>query len=315
MKKYCIGVDIGGTSVKMGLFDTNGNVLKKWEIGTRKEGNGKYIISDVAESILELLSEEGISKEEVTGAGMGVPGPTKADGHVAQCVNLGWKECWPGRELSELIGVPVKVGNDANVAALGETWKGGGEGYSDVVMLTLGTGVGGGVVLNGKIISGNRGVGGELGHITMNPQEAAVCNCGNHGCLEQYASATGIVRIANHLLEERVSDSVLRKTDGITAKDVFDAAKAGDAIATEAAETLGSYLGIAMATVSMTVDPDAFVIGGGVSKAGEYLIHLIQNYYAKHMVICEEKADIVLAKLGNDAGIYGAAKLALEEER
>lgn len=313
MKKYCFGIDVGGTTVKMGLFTTEGELLDKWEIPTRKEDGGAYILNDVAASVEAKLAEKNIAKEDVAGAGIGVPGPTLDTGYVSICVNLGWKDKNPANELSELLSIPVKAGNDANVAALGEMWKGGGEGYLDVVLLTLGTGVGGGIIINGEIAPSHRGVGGELGHITVNPDEEATCNCGNHGCLEQYASATGVVRIAKKLLAASKEESSLRTLETVTAKDVFDAAKAGDHLAVEAVETLGKYLGQVIATVALTVDPDVFVIGGGVSKAGQVLIDVITKYYHNFAkIIGDNKAKVVLAKLGNDAGIYGAARMVLK---
>ena len=312
MKKYCFGIDVGGTTVKMGLFTTEGELLDKWEIPTRKEDGGAYILNDVAASVEAKLAEKNIAKEDVAGAGIGVPGPTLDTGYVSICVNLGWKDKNPANELSELLSIPVKAGNDANVAALGEMWKGGGEGYLDVVLLTLGTGVGGGIIINGEIAPSHRGVGGELGHITVNPDEEATCNCGNHGCLEQYASATGVVRIAKKLLAASKEESSLRTLETVTAKDVFDAAKAGDHLAVEAVEVLGKYLGLVVANVALTVDPDVFVIGGGVSKAGQVLIDVITKYYHKFAkIIGDNKAKVVLAKLGNDAGIYGAARMVL----
>ena len=313
MKKYCFGIDVGGTTVKMGLFTTEGELLDKWEIPTRKEDGGAYILNDVAASVEAKLAEKNIAKEDVAGAGIGVPGPTLDTGYVSICVNLGWKDKNPANELSELLSIPVKAGNDANVAALGEMWKGGGEGYLDVVLLTLGTGVGGGIIINGEIAPSHRGVGGEIGHITVNPDEEATCNCGNHGCLEQYASATGVVRIAKKLLAASKEESSLRTLETVTAKDVFDAAKAGDHLAVEAVEVLGKYLGLVVANVALTVDPDVFVIGGGVSKAGQVLIDVITKYYHKFAkIIGDNKAKVVLAKLGNDAGIYGAARMVLK---
>ena len=313
MKKYCFGIDVGGTTVKMGLFTTEGELLDKWEIPTRKEDGGAYILNDVAASVEAKLAEKNIAKDDVAGAGIGVPGPTLDTGYVSICVNLGWKDKNPANELSELLSIPVKAGNDANVAALGEMWKGGGEGYLDVVLLTLGTGVGGGIIINGEIAPSHRGVGGELGHITVNPDEEATCNCGNHGCLEQYASATGVVRIAKKLLAASKEESSLRTLETVTAKDVFDAAKTGDHLAVEAVEVLGKYLGLVVANVALTVDPDVFVIGGGVSKAGQVLIDVITKYYHKFAkIIGDNKAKVVLAKLGNDAGIYGAARMVLK---
>lgn len=313
MAKKCIGVDVGGTTVKIGLFEVTGELLKKWEVPTRTEEQGKYILSDAAASILEVLKQEGISLDDIEGAGIGVPGPVKRDGYVEVCVNLGWRDRYPAKELGKLLGgIPVQCGNDANVAALGEMWKGGGEGYTDIVMVTLGTGVGGGVILNEKILSGKHGLGGEIGHIHVRDEETEHCNCGARGCLEQVASATGIAREAKRKMAASDMDSTLRKTgDQITAKDVLDAAKAGDALALEVMDTVGHYLGVVLAQLALTVDPDIFVIGGGVSKAGLFLIDMIEKHYKQYMAISEDHAVIGLAKLGNDAGIYGAARMVL----
>lgn len=313
MKKYCFGIDVGGTTVKLGLFTNEGTLLDKWEIPTRKENNGAQILSDVAESVKAKLAEKQIDADDVAGAGIGVPGPAMENGFVSVCVNLGWKDKNPAVELTELLGIPVKVGNDANVAALGEMWKGGGEGFRDVVLLTLGTGVGGGIITRGEIAPSRRGIGGELGHITVNPDEELACNCGNHGCLEQYASATGVVRTARRLMEQSDEPSVLRDGREVTAKEVFDAAKSGDALAEKAVDILGRYLGQVISTVALTVDPDVFVIGGGVSRAGQYLIDVITKYYHRFTPIAgDNTVPVVLAQLGNDAGIYGAAKLVLD---
>ena len=320
MKKYSVGVDIGGTTVKLGLFGTDGEILKKWQIVTRKENEGAFILADVAGSIREILNERKISFADVEGIGMGVPGPVDENGYVERCVNLGWKDIRPAEKMKELLppdaDLKIAVGNDANVAALGEQWLGGAKGYQSSVMVTLGTGVGGGVILNGKMIAGSHGVGGEIGHITVNPAEEDQCNCGNHGCLEQYASATGVVRIAKKILEEREKngkkESALRAYGHLSAKDVFDCAKRSDEAALEAVEVLGNYLGLALSFISLTIDPDVFVIGGGVSKAGPILTDVIGKYYHKYVTITKKHAQIVLATLENDAGICGAARLVME---
>lgn len=314
MGKKCIGVDVGGTSVKLGLFEVTGELLKKWEIPTRKEEQGKYIIGDIADSILhQVLAQENISFNEIEGVGMGVPGPVMPDGHVEVCVNLGWKDKYPAQELSELLErLPVKCGNDANVAALGEMWQGGGKGYTDIVMITLGTGVGGGVIIDEQIITGKHGLGGEIGHIHVRDEEKEHCNCGGVGCLEQVASATGIAREARRKMASCDTPSILREVgDNVSAKDVLDAAKEGDVLALEVMEVVGHFLGVALASLALTVDPQMFVIGGGVSKAGQYLVEVINRHYAQFMPISENRATIGLAKLGNDAGIYGAARLIL----
>lgn len=313
MEKKCIGIDIGGTTVKLGLFTVEGELLDKWEVPTRKEEGGKYVLADVAASIKEVLAEKKIDTKDVAGAGMGVPGPVMPDGYVEVCVNLGWRNLNPQQELSRMLdGMPVKSGNDANVAALGEMWQGGGKGYTDIVMVTLGTGVGGGVIIDEKIIAGKHGLGGEIGHIHVRDEEWEHCNCGGVGCVEQIASATGIAREARRKMAGSDAPSSMRRYgDAITAKDVMDEAKAGDAMALEVAETVGRYLGLMLAQVAMTVDPEMFVIGGGVSRAGEFLIERIEKYYDHYSPISQNKGKVGLAKLGNDAGIYGAARLVL----
>ena len=308
---YCFGVDIGGTTVKMGLFQEDGTVLDKWEIVTRKEDHGAAILPDVAKAIEEKLAERGIEKEKVVGIGVGVPAPVTDGGIVKQTANLNWEYKNVKAELEELTGIKTKVENDANVAALGEMWKGGGKGNKNMVMVTLGTGVGGGIIVNGKILTGTNGAGGEIGHIVINPEEKKRCGCGKTGCLEQYASATGIVRLARKKLLDFNGETVLQM-ESVTAKDVFDAVKAGDAAAIEVAEEFGRYLGYSLSIVSTLVDPSIYVIGGGVSKAGEILFDYIKGPYIEKAFFANEEVEFALAELGNDAGIYGAAKLVLQ---
>ena len=294
MNQKCIGIDIGGTSVKMGLFQADGTLLKKWEIPTRKEDGGANILGDIAASIRRQMKGEGIALTELAGAGMGLPGPVLPNGHIEFCVNLGWKAGNPQEELSRLLdGIPVKSGNDANVAALGEMWQGGGRGYKNLVMVTLGTGVGGGVILNEKIWTGMQGVGGEIGHMHIVEGEKEQCNCHGYGCLEQVASATGIAREARRTMASCDTPSLLREYgDRVTAKNVLDAAKAGDALADQVVEVVCRYLGLALAQASMMVDPEIFVIGGGVSKAGQYLIDRIYGHYDHFTPISKNKAKI-----------------------
>ena len=310
MAKYVFGVDVGGTTVKMGLFTVEGELLDKWEIKTRTEDGGKNVLPDIADSIKEVIESKKLAKEDVEGVGIGVPGPVKEDGTVLKCVNLGWGILNVEDELEKLIGYPVKAGNDANVAALGEMWQGGGKGHSNLVMVTLGTGVGGGIILNGKMLFGVNGAGGEIGHIHVTDSVDKPCNCGNTGCLEQVASATGVVYLANKKLASCDTPSVLRDGE-VSAKSVFDAVKAGDAVAQEIAEEFGRYLGLACANIAGVVDPQVFVIGGGVSKAGKILFDYIEKYYKKYAFPSCKDAKFALATLGNDAGIYGAAKLML----
>lgn len=313
MKQYGFGVDIGGTTCKIGFFDMSGTVLEKWEIKTNTENGGASILDDVAAEVLGKLREKGIKKEDVQGIGLGVPGPVGSDGTVYKCVNLGWDIFNVETELYKKTGLLVKAGNDANVAALGEMWQGGGKSYDSVVMITLGTGVGGGVIERGRLIAGNFGMGGELGHMIMNPNEPDACNCGGHGCLEQYTSATGIVRVARRFLAQEDTPSSLRAVENLTAKDVLDAAKAGDDLAVRSVDCSMRYLGWAMAHISHMTDPQCFVIGGGVSKAGQYLLDVIRRHYESFLFIQKPQAKICLATLGNDAGIFGAARLILGE--
>ena len=310
MKKYVFGVDVGGTTVKMGYFDIEGNLIEKWEIPTRTEDKGVNIIPDIAGSILVKLAQKDIDKKEVAGVGIGVPGPVKEDGTVLVAVNLGWDKRNTNEQLEDLLGIPVTTANDANVAALGEMWRGGGQGYEDVVAVTLGTGVGGGVIIGGKVIAGSNGAGGEIGHIHLEDNESEECGCKGHGCLEQYASATGVVRLAKKKLADSSKPSVLRD-DEVTAKAVWDAVKADDELAKEVANIYGEYLGKGLAAVAAVVNPQVFVMGGGESKAGRVVIDYLEPYFDTYAFPGTKNAKFVLAKLGNDAGIYGAAKLVL----
>lgn len=309
--KYCFGVDIGGTTVKMGLFEASGDILEKWEIVTRTEDEGKAILPDIAVSLDEKLKARKIAREDVLGVGVGVPAPVTEEGVVNGSANLGWKYKEVKRELEELTGFSAQIGNDANVAALGEMWKGGGAGQKNMIMVTLGTGVGGGVIIGGKVIIGEHGAGGEIGHLCVNYEEKEKCGCGNQGCLEQYASATGIVRIAKKKLASDTRSNLLDAGE-VTAKDVFDAVKSGDEVAKEIAEEFGRYLGYALANLAAVADPSVFVIGGGVSKAGEVLIPYIQKPYQERAFFANKEAEFKLATLANDAGICGAAKLLLD---
>ena len=310
MKKYVFGVDIGGTTVKLGLFDVEGNVLDKWEIPTRTENDGCNILPDIAESIQEKMKQ--IDDDAVIGVGVGAPGPVDGDGVIHRAVNLGWGTFSVKETLEELLHMPVMAGNDANVAALGEMWMGGGRGYKDLVVVTLGTGVGGGIIIGGKVLTGSTGSGGEIGHIHLQDGEPVTCGCGNHGCLEQYASATGITRLANRRLAADDKASVLREGD-VTAKAVWDAVKAGDELAIEVAEQFGAYLGKGLSVIAGVMNPEAFVIGGGVSKAGEILMDYLKPYYDANVFHGCKDVKFKLATLGNDAGIYGAAKLILDK--
>ena len=312
MEKRCFGVDIGGTTVKMGLFTVDGKVTDKWEIPTRKEDNGKYILEDIAKSVKERMQKDTLTLEDIAGLGIGVPGPVKEDGTVLKCANLGWGVFNVADTVRELTGIEnVKVGNDANVAALGEMWQGGGKGYGNLVMVTLGTGVGGGVILGGKILTGSNGAGGEIGHIRVNYEEKDVCGCGKTGCLEQYASATGVVRLAKKALEKKEKKTTLVEAD-LSAKAVFDAAKAGDELAMDIVKEFGFYLGMALAHISQVIDPEVFVIGGGVARAGQIIIDEVSKNYEENVMFALKNKAFKMAELGNDAGIYGSARMVLD---
>lgn len=313
MKKYGFGVDIGGTTCKIGLFETTGKLVEKWEIPTDTQEAGKNILPDVAASLNGKMQERGIPKEEIEGIGIGIPGPVQADGSVAVCVNLGWKNINVPKEMGALMdGVLVKAGNDANVAALGEMWQGGGKGCKSLIMVTLGTGVGGGIIVDEQIVAGTHGAGGEIGHIIVNPHEKISCNCGRKGCLEQYCSATGIVRMAKEFLAEEHETSLLDKAGEVSAKAVFDAYKEHDALAGKIVEKFAHILGHALSNFACVTDPEVFVIGGGVSKAGEPLIEAVNRHYREDAFSSCMDTKFALASLGNDAGMYGCARLILE---
>ncbi len=311
MERLCFGIDIGGTGIKVGLFNFSGDLLDKWVIETRKTDNGKDVLRDAADFIEKILVDKGLSKEQIIGIGVGIPGPVKDNGDVLELPNLGLGYFNIEEEMSEMTGIKVKAGNDANVAALGEQWKGSGKGFMNMVLVTLGTGVGGGVINQGKILAGSGGAGGEIGHIPVNFNEEEFCGCGKQGCLEQYASATGIVRLAKQAIKRGDKSSTLAKTEYISAKTVFDLAKQGDALALEVVDEACRYLGIALANVAQVVDPEAFVIGGGVSKAGDILIQYIKKHYTPYVMNALKDRTFVIASLGNDAGIYGCARLIL----
>ena len=310
--KYGFGIDLGGTTVKIAYFDETGTMLDKWEIPTVTEGGGKQILPDIAAAIRHYMDAYQIADTAVLGLGIGVPGPVNSQGVVNKCINLGWGVFNIAEELSALTGFPVKAGNDANVAALGEFWKGGGQGCNNMVFVTLGTGVGGGIVVEGNLLHGAHGSGAEIGHLVINRKETVPCNCGKYGCVEQYCSATGIVRLAKLYLSSNDVPSDLNAVEPLTCKDIFDAAKAGDEAANAILDQVYAYMGEFLANVCSTVNPEVVVIGGGVSKAGQVLIDGVVPYFHKYVFHAASGARFALASLGNDAGAYGAFKLALD---
>lgn len=312
MSDYYFGVDVGGTAIKFGVFDLNGTLLDKWEIATDRSDEAAHMLPSVANEIIHYAGDT----EKVRAVGIGIPGPVQHSGFVTRCVNLGLANVNPARMLASLLhGVPVFAANDANMAAMGEYWKGAGKGAQSLVLITLGTGVGGGIILDDAMVFGAGGLGGEIGHVVVDPTETCACNCGQYGCLDQIASATGIVRSAERMLDENTADSVLRGVNPLTAKAVIDAAKAGDQLAEKALDRCMYFLGKSMAMLTNMLDPEVYIIGGGVSKAGDYLLNMVRKHYETLPTLFDQKARIVLAELGNDAGIYGAAKLAMDSVR
>ena len=310
--KYVIGIDVGGTTVKLGLFNQDGLLLDKWEIKTRTEENGEYIIADIAKTVKNKIKDKNIDKSKILRVGIAVPGQVVNDSIAFECVNLGWGTKNVSKELEDLLEIGVLAGNDADAAALGEMWQGGGKGSKDVFMITLGTGVGGGVVADGEIITGAHGAAGEIGHITVNLEETIICNCGKPGCLEQYASATGITRLGKELLASSDEPSKLRDFPEINSKVIFDCAKEGDKLAIDLTKTFGKYLGLALSFASSIINPEVFVIGGGVSRAGTIIIDVMEEHYKNNVMKAMKDTKFRLAELGNDAGIYGCAKMVLK---
>lgn len=299
--KYGFGVDLGGTTVKIAYFDSTGNLLDKWEIPTVTANGGSQILPDIADSINKYIDTKDIQKSSILGLGIGVPGPVDSKGIVNKCVNLGWGTFNIADKLQELTGFSVKAGNDANVAALGEYWMGGGKDCDNMVFVTLGTGVGGGIVIEGNLLHGAHGSGAEIGHMVLNRNETAVCGCGKRGCVEQYCSATGISRLAR-----------LHGMGDMSCKDIFDAGKAGNPDALTILDEYYEYLGEFLGSLCSVVDPETVVIGGGVSKAGQVLIDGIVPKFKKYVFHAASNVRFTLASLGNDAGAYGAFKLVLD---
>lgn len=301
------GVDVGGTAVKIGLFSEHGELIEKCKIPTDKSDSGMHIIDDIVAALKDILAKRQMDFSDCSGVGVGLPGPVDSEGNILGCVNLGWDIFNVEQAFSEKMeGTRVKAGNDANVAALGEMTAGAGRGYRNLVMVTLGTGVGGGVILGGRILEGTNGAAGEIGHLPVEEEETDVCNCGKKGCLEQYASATGLVRMANQMKKD-YPNTIL--TEEVTAKDICDGAKTGDELCVKVVRRMGRYLGIGLASVACVVNPECFVIGGGVSNAGKLLLDEVQEDFATHVFKPCKNVEFKLAELGNDAGIYGAAAL------
>ena len=311
--KYGFGIDLGGTTVKLAYFDETGTMLDKWEIPTVTENSGKQILPDIASAVRGYLTAHAIPDSDVLGLGIGVPGPVDRQGVVNKCINLGWGVFNIAQELSGLTGFPVVAGNDANVAAMGEFWKGGGKGCRNMVMATLGTGVGGGIVIENNLLFGAHGSGAEIGHMGLNPQETIPCNCGKCGCVEQYCSATGIARLGREALAASKEDSTLRTVEKLDAKAIFDAGKAGDKLALQVLDRYYNYLGQFLGSLCSVINPEVVVLGGGVCKAGQILLDGVEPYFHKYVFHAASNVRFTIATLGNDAGAYGAFKLALDK--
>ncbi|HGD1555224.1 TPA: ROK family glucokinase [Streptococcus agalactiae] len=320
MSKKLLGIDLGGTTIKFGILTLEGEVQEKWAIETNTLENGRHIVSDIVESLKHRLSLYGLTKDDFLGIGMGSPGAVdRTSKTVTGAFNLNWADTQEvGSVIEKEVGIPFFIDNDANVAALGERWVGAGANNPDVVFVTLGTGVGGGVIADGNLIHGVAGAGGEIGHMIVDPENGFTCTCGNKGCLETVASATGVVRVARQLAEQYEGSSAIKAAidngDTVTSKDVFIAAEDGDKFANSVVERVSRYLGLAAANISNILNPDSVVIGGGVSAAGEFLRSRVEKYFVTFAFPQVKKSTkIKIAELGNDAGIIGAASLANQQ--
>ncbi|HGH7778627.1 TPA: ROK family glucokinase [Streptococcus agalactiae] len=320
MSKKLLGIDLGGTTIKFGILTLEGEVQEKWAIETNTLENGRHIVSDIVESLKHRLSLYGLTKDDFLGIGMGSPGVVdRTSKTVTGAFNLNWADTQEvGSVIEKEVGIPFFIDNDANVAALGERWVGAGANNPDVVFVTLGTGVGGGVIADGNLIHGVAGAGGEIGHMIVDPENGFTCTCGNKGCLETVASATGVVRVARQLAEQYEGSSAIKAAidngDTVTSKDIFIAAEDGDKFANSVVERVSRYLGLAAANISNILNPDSVVIGGGVSAAGEFLRSRVEKYFVTFAFPQVKKSTkIKIAELGNDAGIIGAASLANQQ--
>ncbi|WP_085991904.1 ROK family glucokinase [Oceanobacillus senegalensis] len=313
MNKVIIGADIGGTTIKLGFINMEGDILHKWQIPTKTANNGASIITDIWESVLTNLSEQNLRKEAVLGIGIGAPGFINSEtGLVYEAINIGWKNVDLAKELQNMSGLPVFVQNDANIAALGENWIGAGNHSFNMIAVTLGTGVGGGVIVNGSILNGENGMAGEIGHIKVDPN-GIPCNCGGIGCLETICSATGIARQGMDAVTLNTRSnlaSYYNKTGNISAKDILELAKSGDETCLHIVQHTTNILGMALANMASLNNPSKIIIGGGVSKAGTFLLDYITDSFKRHAIPkISETCEIKLAQLGNDAGMIGGAYL------
>ncbi|WP_255253183.1 ROK family glucokinase [Brevibacillus laterosporus] len=317
-RRMIVGVDIGGTTIKIALLDPNGEIITKTQIPTPVSEGEDAIIGQMTNTIDQLMAEQGFTKEEAYGIGIGVPGPVDTDtGFVYEAVNLGIKDTALKAKTEALTGLPTYVENDANAAALGEMWRGAGQGTDNLVAITLGTGIGGGIIIDGKIVHGVKGVGGEIGHVTVNP-DGPLCNCGKKGCMERYGSATAIIVGIETAAKEGRSAYLakqLAEKGSLTAKDAFDAATEGDLAAQEVIDQAAFYTGFGLSHIANLLNPAKIVIGGGVSAAGDALFSLIRKSFDTYTwKIAADSCEILPATLGNDAGVIGAGWLVKQGE-
>lgn len=310
MRNYAFGIDVGGTTIKFGLFK-EGVLQEKWNIPTPSKDGGKFMVKGISDSLKSKMAEHKIEAADVIGAGVGVPGAVHSGGYLEPCVNING---WGGSGLEDSFegecGFPFKLVNDANAAGLGEMREGGGKGHKNVIFVTLGTGVGGGIIIDGILNAGAHGCGGEIGHIHVKDDEERSCGCGHHGCLEQYASATGIVASAKMYLESHDEKTKLRDMPDFECADIFNLAKEGDVVCFQLVNDMTTLLGKVLAGLACSVNPEVIVIGGGVSKAGDILLDGIKDTFRKYAFASSVNTEIVLAQLGNDAGIYGGLEMA-----
>ncbi|KGP72961.1 ROK family glucokinase [Pontibacillus yanchengensis] len=316
--KHLIGIDIGGTTVKIAFITYDGVIIEKWEIPTNKSDEAQYIVPDIATSIRDKQKEKGYQHDDFAAIGVGAPGFIDVDsGMIHEAVNVGWKNYHLSEELKQATGYKVWVENDANLAALGENWKGSGDRANHMIAVTLGTGVGGGIIANGQLLHGANGTVAEIGHMAVETEQPLPCNCGKSGCLETVTSATAISRFAKMAIEEGKTTSLaqtLKEKDDITAKDVFEASTQGDQVAEDILAYVIEHLGRAIANLAIALNPSKIVIGGGVSKAGDQLLIPLRAVFDQYALTrTSHAAEIVMASLGNDAGVMGAAYFAKEE--
>lgn len=316
MKPYAFGVDAGGPAIQIGLFQTTGHLVEKWTIPTRIEDHGSNILPDIVASIREKVEQRSLSWDCIEGVGMGVPGPVTEDGTVLRCVNLGWDVFNIPQKVQELEPriEKLRVANDVNAATLSEMWQGGAQWNGSAVMVTLGPGIGSGIVVNNRIFEGCSGAAGEIGHMCVNPQETRRCTCGNYGCLEQYCSTSGLIQSAKALLEQHPGDpSLLGQAEELTPAVIFQAARQRDLLALAVLDQFGQLMGQALAAVACIINPQVIVIGGELSSGGEVLLKPIEDYFRKYAFHVFRNTEFVLAELGDEAGMYGSARMLFDE--